>query len=68
MKRYDIDSNYCYCSGVACPIKKMCRRFLPDPPDRKMWWVPPAYKEESKSCPYYEAKIPNNTTGMEDRK
>lgn len=49
-----MNTDYAYCSGVTCPIRKTCKRYLPDPPDVKLWWIPPACNPKSKQCPYYE--------------
>ena len=27
------NADYAYCSGVACKLRKSCKRYLPDPPD-----------------------------------
>lgn len=51
-----MDKDYSYCSGVACAIKKECKRFLPNPPDEPLWWVHPAYREKLKQCVYFEKK------------
>lgn len=40
-----MNKDYSYCSGVTCPIRNECKRYLPDPPDVPLWWIPPAYKE-----------------------
>ena len=29
----EIKNDYAYCSGVACKLRKQCKRYLPDPPD-----------------------------------
>lgn len=29
-----MNTDYSYCSGVTCSIRKSCKRYLPDPPDR----------------------------------
>ena len=50
-----MEKDYAYCSGVACAIRKTCKRYLPDPPDYPLWWIPPAYKEETGQCPLFEA-------------
>lgn len=28
-----MNTDYSYCSGVTCSIRKSCKRYLPDPPD-----------------------------------
>jgi hypothetical protein len=50
--------NYAYCSGVTCPIRKECKRYLPDPPNTKLWWIPPAYNPKTKGCPFCEPLKP----------
>ncbi len=50
--------NYVYCSGVTCPIRKECKRYLPDPPNTKLWWIPPAYNPKTKGCPFCEPLKP----------
>lgn len=27
-----MNTDYSYCSGVTCSIRKSCKRYLPDPP------------------------------------
>ena len=49
-------TDYAYCSGVTCPIRKTCNRYLPDPPDTPLDWTFPAYDQETKQCPHYEPK------------
>lgn len=48
-------TDYCYCSGVCCPIKKQCKRYLPDPPDAYLWWVAPEYNEETQKCQNFDS-------------
>lgn len=50
------NKDYTYCSGVACKIRKECKRYLSDPPDEPLWWIPPAYKEAINQCPHFEEK------------
>lgn len=57
-----MNTDYSYCSGVTCPIRKDCKRYLPNPPDIRLWWIPPAYKQENKQCPHYEP-AKNNENG-----
>lgn len=38
-----MNTDYSYCSGVTCSIRKSCKRYLPDPPDTRLQWVWPAY-------------------------
>lgn len=52
-----MNKDYTYCSGVTCPIRNECKRYLPDPPDVPLWWIPPAYKEHLKQCPHFEKKL-----------
>lgn len=49
-----MNKDYSYCSGITCPIRQECKRYLPDPPDVPLWWIPPAYKENLKQCPHFE--------------
>lgn len=49
-----LTTDYSYCSGVACKTKNSCKRYLPNPPDIPLWWIPPAYKEHLNECPHYE--------------
>lgn len=49
-----MNTDYSYCPGVTCPIRKSCKRYLPDPPDIPLWWIPPAYKPETNQCPHHE--------------
>ena len=34
-----MNTDYSYCSGVTCSIRKSCKRYLPDPPDTRLQWV-----------------------------
>ncbi len=34
-----MNTDYSYCSGVTCSIRKSCKRYLPDPPDIRLRWV-----------------------------
>ena len=49
-----MNTDYSYCSGVTCSIRKSCKRYLPDPPDTRLQWVWPAYNPETDKCKYYE--------------
>lgn len=49
-----MNTDYSYCSGVTCSIRKSCKRYLPDPPDTRLQWVWPAYNPETGKCKYYE--------------
>lgn len=49
-----IQEDYCYCSGITCALRENCKRWLPDPPDIKLWWVPVAYRQETKQCPHLD--------------
>lgn len=51
-----MNTDYAYCSGVTCPIRKSCKRYLPDPPDIKLWWISPAYNPITKQCPKCDHK------------
>lgn len=31
-----MNTDYSYCSGVTCSIRKSCKRYLPDPPDTRL--------------------------------
>ena len=42
-----MNTDYSYCSGVTCSIRKSCKRYLPDPPDTRLQWVWPAYNPNS---------------------
>lgn len=42
-----INKDYAYCSGVTCPIRKECNRYLPNPPDEPLWWISPAFNTKS---------------------
>lgn len=53
----ELNKDYSYCSGVTCPIRKQCRRYLPDPPDEPLWWIPHEYNPQLKTCYYFEHKI-----------
>lgn len=33
-----MNTDYSYCSGVTCSIRKSCKRYLPDPPDTRLQW------------------------------
>lgn len=55
MKFNNIYSDYSYCSGVACKLRKYCKRYLPDPPDTRLWWVPVEYREETETCVHFES-------------
>lgn len=47
-----MNTDYSYCSGVTCSIRKSCKRYLPDPPDTRLQWVWPAYNPETDKCKY----------------
>lgn len=49
-----MNTDYSYCSGVTCSIRKSCKRYLPDPPDTRLQWVWPAYNPGTDKCKYYE--------------
>lgn len=61
-----IKENYCYCSGITCALRESCKRWLPDPPDIKLWWIPVAYKQETKQCPHLDPI--NKTTNKQQSK
>ena len=50
----EIKNDYAYCSGVACKLRKYCKRYLPDPPDARLWWVPVEYREEIGTCIHFD--------------
>lgn len=52
-----MNTDYSYCSGVTCSIRKSCKRYLPDPPDTRLQWVWPAYNPGTDKCKYYEHEI-----------
>lgn len=54
MSKRSISGDYSYCSGVTCTIRKECKRYLPNPPDRYLWWISPAYDNKNNHCPNYE--------------
>lgn len=46
-----MNTDIAHCSGVCCPLKDTCSRYLPDPPDDAMLsWVNPDYDSRSGSC------------------
>nr|DAE73985.1 MAG TPA: hypothetical protein [Caudoviricetes sp.] len=49
-----IKNDYAYCSGVACKMRKQCNRYLPDPPDARLWWIDVKYKEETGECVHFQ--------------
>lgn len=49
-----MNTDYSYCSGVTCSIRKSCKRYLPDPPDTRLQWVWPAHNPGTDKCKYYE--------------
>ncbi len=49
-----INKDYAYCSGVTCPIRKECNRYLPNPPDEPLWWISPAFNDKVKRCTHFE--------------
>lgn len=46
-----MNTDYSYCSGVTCSIRKSCKRYLPD---TRLQWVWPAYNPGTDKCKYYE--------------
>lgn len=50
----EIKNDYAYCFGVACKLRNHCKRYLPDPPDAPLWWVPVEYREETGICVHFE--------------
>ena len=51
-----IRTDYSYCFGVACPLRARCERYLPDPPDVPLWWVPVAYRKDTGKCCNFSKK------------
>ena len=40
-----------YCNGAFCPIKQMCKRYLPKPlKGKSTWWVEPDYDPVTDKC------------------
>lgn len=52
-----MNTDYSYCSGVTCSIRKSCKRYLPDPPDTRLQWVWPAYNPGTDKCKALETEI-----------
>lgn len=50
-----MNTDTAYCSGIGCPLRENCRRFLPDPPDTPLLWTVPDYSEKSGTCRIYDA-------------
>ena len=48
------NTDYTYCSGISCPLRENCKRFLPDPPDTPLLWILPDYSDKSDSCRMHE--------------
>ena len=63
-----MNTDYSYCSGVTCSIRKSCKRYLPDPPDTRLQWVWPAYNPETDKCKYYEPTTINSNKIRKDMK
>lgn len=53
MRTNNVNSDYAYCFGVACKLRNQCKRYLPDPPDAPLWWVPVEYQEETGTCIHF---------------
>lgn len=53
MKRNTINKDYTYCSGVTCPVRKDCKRYLPNPPDIPLSWISPSYIQRLSKCPNF---------------
>lgn len=43
-----------YCSGILCPLRDRCSRYLPDPPDAILSWILPQYSEKHNNCDFYK--------------
>lgn len=57
-----MNTDYSYCSGVTCSIRKSCKRYLPDPPDTRLqWFCPKCYQAWYHRATYYpeDAKVEN---------
>lgn len=52
----NINADYAYCRGVGCELSKHCKRYLPDPPDAMLWWVPVEYRENTNKCIHFQHK------------
>ena len=44
------NTDYAYCSGICCKLRNSCRRYLPNPPDKPLWWVDVAYNDSENEC------------------
>lgn len=44
------------CSGLFCPLKNTCWRYLHRPKSELLWLVDPAYSEKEKKCKLYLKK------------
>ena len=53
----NINADYAYCRGVGCELSNYCKRYLPDPPDAYMWWVPVEYQEKTGRCVHFESLV-----------
>lgn len=54
MRTDNFNEDYAYCRGVGCELRSNCKRYLQNPPDAYMWWVPVEYREETGRCPHFE--------------
>lgn len=52
-----MNTNYNYCSGVTCPIRQSCNRYLPDPPEERLKWINPSYNKKEHKCNYFEGRV-----------
>lgn len=50
-----MNTDYTYCCGENCELRKTCKRYLPNPKE-PLWWMPSAYSSISKECQNYEPK------------
>lgn len=45
-----MNKDYAYCSGITCKLRNNCKRYLPDPPNKRLWWVDVAYNQTTNTC------------------
>ena len=48
-----------YCNGIGCSLRSCCKRWLPDPPDTRLEWVPVSYSRKTNKCVYFDKKVKN---------
>lgn len=49
-----MNTDYSYCSGVTCSIRKSCKRYLPDPPYHRATYYPEDAKVENRNFEFYK--------------